>query len=391
MDRTLFDELEQTLNTDGPGAAISRLCDRLKEQKDYHSLFYALLMNKRHQIGANPLPTGSYHDLPKEQLPGYEEAVRQAGRLVGNLYLQDGQVPQAYAYFRMLSEPEPVRAALDKFRPDPEQDIQPLVHIAFYERVHPRKGFDWILERYGLCNAITTLGGQDMQDAPDLRQYCVQRLVRALYAELRGRLAAEIEHREGKRPAEDEAPADARGVVRQMIAGRESLFEDSYHIDASHLSSVVQMSVALQPCEELEIARELCEYGQHLTGRVQSQGDPPFEDLYKSHAAYLAILAGEGVEQNLNYFRERAESADPQTVGTYPAEVLVNLLLRLNRPAEALAVARKHLAGVGDRPLTCPGVAELCQQVNDYRALAEEARAQGDPVHFMAGLLAARR
>jgi hypothetical protein len=36
-------------------------------------------------------------------------------------------------------------------------------------------------------------------------------------------------------------------------------------------------------------------------------------------------------------------------------------------------------------------VAELCQKVNDYGTLAEVAREQGDPVHFMAGLLAARK
>jgi hypothetical protein len=34
-------------------------------------------------------------------------------------------------------------------------------------------------------------------------------------------------------------------------------------------------------------------------------------------------------------------------------------------------------------------VAELCQKVRDYRALAEVARGQGDVLHFMAGLLEA--
>jgi hypothetical protein len=391
MDRTVFDELEHTLNTKGPDAAIAQLCDRLKEQKDYNSLFYALLMEKRHQLGAVPLPTGSYHDLPKEQLPSYEEAIRNAGRLVGDLYLKDGQLPQAYTYFRMLNETEPVREALDKFQPDADQDIQPIVQIAFYEGVHPRKGFDWILKRYGLCSAITTLSGQELPHPPEVRQYCIQRLVRALYYELRERLAAEIERQESKRPPEADEPEEAPGVVRKLIAGRDYLFaDDFYHIDVSHLSSVVQMSVSLQPCVEMEIARELCEYGQHLTGRFMNPGDAPFQDLYQSHGIYLAILAGDNVEENLNYFREQAEG-DPAVVGTYPAEVLVNLLLRLDRAPEALVVARKYLAGVDNRHLTCPSIAELCQKVNDFRALAEVAREQGDPVHFMAGLLAAAK
>ena len=215
MDRTLFDELEQTLQTQGPNAAISQLCERLTEQKDYHSLFYALLLDKRHQLGAVPLPTGSYHDLPKEQLPSYEEAIRQAARLVGGLYLKDGQLPQAYAYYRMLSETEPVRDALEIYEPDAEQDIQPLVQIAFYEGVHPRKGFEWILQRFGLCSAITTLGGQQLPHPPEVRQYCIQRLMRRLYAELCERLVAEIESHESKRPPEADAPAEQRDIVRR--------------------------------------------------------------------------------------------------------------------------------------------------------------------------------
>src|SRR6185312_7547050 len=102
---------------------------------------------------------------------------------------------------------------------------------------------------------------------------------------------------------------EVKPSIRQLIEGRDWLFqEDAYHIDLSHLSSVAQMSMNLGPCPELDLAREK-------------------------------------VEEGLDYFRTKAEEADPETVGTYPAQVLVNLLLRLDRPAEALAVARKYLAG----------------------------------------------
>jgi hypothetical protein len=174
------------------------------------------------------------------------------------------------------------------------------------------------------------------------------------------------------------------------MEGHGWLFEDEfYHVDVSHLSSVVQMSTALSAGQALEQARELCEYGQRLSPRFRYAGDPPFEDRYRDFGVYLAILAGDRVEEALAHFRAKADNADPETVGSYPAEVLVNLLLRLDRPAEALDVARRHLAGVTDRPLTCPGVVELCQKVRDYRTLAEVAREQGDAVHYVAGLIAA--
>jgi hypothetical protein len=292
----------------------------------------------------------------------------------------------------MLNEPEPVRQALEAHKPAEGEDVQSLVQIAFYDSVHPRKGFDWVLERFGLCSAITTLGSsQELPHPPEVRQYCIRALVRALYAELRERLAVDVERREGKRPPEADAPPETRGVVRRLIAGRPELFEEEcYHVDTSHLSSVVQMSIHLEPCFELEQARELCDYGSRLSGRFLGSNEPPFEDFYRAYGTYLAILAGDKVEEGLDYFRAQAEKADPQEVGTYPAEVLVNLLLRLGRGAEALAVARKHLSGTDGRQLTCPGINELCRKVGDWRALAEVARSQGDAVHFLAGLLAAR-
>jgi hypothetical protein len=383
MDFAIFDELEHTLAAKGPDAAVRRLCERLRENKDYASLFYALLMHKRQQLGVAPVPTGPATDLPESTHAEYEEAIRQAGRQVGELYLQEGQLAQAWAYFRMLNEPQAVRRVLDAYEPKEDEDVQTLVQIAFYEGVHPRKGFDWILQRFGLCNAITTLSSQELAHGPEDRQYCLQALVRALYAELRERLAAEIERHDGKAPAETS--------IRELIAGRDWLFgDDCYHIDLSHLSSVVQMSMHLTPCPELDMARELCEYGQRLSGRFVNPGDPPFEDLYRAIGIYLAILAGDNVEEGLDYFRRQAEQADPETIGTYPAQVLVNLLLKLERPEDALAVARKHLAASDNRQLSCPSIVELCRKVGDYRTLAEVAREQGDPVHFLAGLLATR-
>ena len=162
MDPAIFNDLEQTMTAQGPEAAIRRLCDLLREQKEYGGLFYAMLMQKRHQLGVSPLPTGPSQDLPEAAHEPYEEAIRQAGRVVGNLYLQENNLPQAWAYFRMLGEPEPIRVALEKLQPDEGEDVQNLVQIAYYENVHPKKGFDWIVGRFGLCSAITTLGSQGL-------------------------------------------------------------------------------------------------------------------------------------------------------------------------------------------------------------------------------------
>jgi hypothetical protein len=382
MDSAIFDDLKQTLATQGSAPAIDRLCTILRERKDYSGLFYALLLKKRHELGVSPVPTGPAQELPEWTHQPYEDAIRAAGRLVGGLYLDEGNIPQAWMYFRMLGEPDPIKAALDKVHPGEGEDCQQLVDIAFHQGVHPRKGFDMILERYGLCSAITTASGMEFPPGSEVREYCTKRLVRALYAELCERLKVDIERREGQAPAAQ--------TVRELMAGRDQLFEDEfYHVDVSHLQAVVQMSVHLPRGQELQMARELCVYGQRLSPRFRQATDPPFEDHYADYGVYLATLAGDNVEGGIAYFRSKAENADPDTVGTFPAEVLVNLLLRLDRPGEALAVARRHLAAVDDRRLTCPGIQELCQRVNDYQTLAEVARERDDPVHFVAGLIAA--
>src|SRR5262249_18015790 len=158
-------------------------------------------------------------------------------------------------------------------------------------------------------------------------------------------------HREGSTPTEQGEPS-----IRELLQGRDWLFEDeAYHIDTSHLSSVVQMSMMLSPCPELDMARELCQYGQKLPGRSLGQQAPPRDRGYADYEVYLSILAGDEVEKGIAHFRRKADEADPEEIGTYPAEVLVNLLLRLGRGKEAIEVARKHLARATaeHRQLTC--------------------------------------
>jgi hypothetical protein len=394
MNPALFEQLDSTLRGEGPGPAIDRLCQALRTSRDYNDLFYALLMKKRHELGVNPIPTGPVQDWPESTQAAYDEAFRTAAREVGQLHLDAGNIRHAWEYFRWIKEPEPVHAALDRHTPGDDEDLQPLIQIAFYEGIHPRKGFDWVLGRYGICSAITTVGGGDLPHAEEDKQYFIRALVRALYAELRVRLIADIKNRFSIAPAGADEPPNTPGVIRKLIDGRDGLFEDeAYHIDTSHLSSVVQLSMLLGPCPELGLARELCLYGQKLSGRFLGEEGPPFDRGYADYEVYLSILAGDDVEKGLAHFRKKAADADPEEIGTYPAEVFVNLLLRLGRGAEAVEVARKHLARAAaeGRQLTCPGLNELCQRYGAYDALAEVAREQGDVVHFLAGRIAAQQ
>jgi hypothetical protein len=376
----LYDQLRTVVAAEGPAGAIERLIAELRKAEDFHNLFYALLLKKRVELGVSPFPTGPASELPPETHEPYEQAIREAGREVGHALLARKRFTQAWTFFRMLGEPEPVRAALADYQPGPDDDIYPLIEIAWQGGVLPKKGFDLVLDRHGVCSAITMVSSSDLRNNDDLRDYCIGRLVHALHAQLTDRLRADLA---GRGQA---VPADA--TIPQIVETHPELFaEDGYHIDTSHLSSVVQMSTYLPPGPENDLARELCIYGRRLSRGLQGHTEVPFEDGYDDYLAFLEVVAGRNVAEGLARFRMKAEREAAEG-STYAAQVYVNLLVRAGRPAEALAAAKQFLLSEDDHNLICPGVNELAKRLGDHASLAEAAQARNDPVTFLASLIA---
>ena len=378
-----YARLQSALAARGPAAAIDELIAELRAAADFQGLFYALLMKKRVELGVSPFPTGPATELPAHTHEPYEDAIREAGRHVGKLLLERKEYSKAWAFFRMLGEPEPMREALEAFAPGPDDDVYPVIEIAWQNGLLPKKGFDLVLDRHGICSAITMVSGSDLSSNADLRDYCVTKLARALHDQLAERLRNDLAGRG--------TSVSPHATVAQLVETDPALFaDDAYHIDTSHLSSVVQMSTHLPPGEGVDLARELCAYGRKLAPNLQGNNDAPFDDNYDDFLAYLNVIAGEKVGEGLARFeakaaREAAEGA------TYAAQVYVNLLLKANRPAEALAAAKRFLLAEDDRNLICPGVNELARKANDFAALSEAAKARNDPVGFLASLIAAKK
>lgn len=382
LDPAAFDRLRAALDAAGPLAAADALCDELRAAADFQGLFYALLLKKRVELGVSPFPSGPAADLPPDTHAAYEDAIRHAGRAVGRIYLDRGDIPKAWVLFRMLGEPEPVKEAIANYAPGPDADTYPVVEVAWQHGVLPEKGFDIVLDRHGICSAITLVHGADLTANPPLREYCVRRLVRALHDQLKERLGNELSARGLTVPT----------TIGEIVSGHPELFgEDVYHVDVSHLSSVVQLAMHLPPNDPvLRLAHDLCLYGEKLSPALRGDAGPPFADTYSDYKLFLDVLRGVNVDAGLAHFHSRAYAgADPDGDPNPAAEVLVNLLVKIDRPADALAVATRHLAGFPDAHLSCPGVTELARRVKDYRALAEAAKTRADAVTFLAGLIAA--
>jgi len=379
---SIYEELENLVHARGARAAVVRLLEELRQRRDYTGYFYALVLDKRLELGLPAVQPRFDSDVPEELAPAYEQGIREAARQAGRLALADQNIVAAWPFFRMIQEHQEIAQALEQVEPQEPEQCQQYVQIALYEGAHPRLGFRWVLKYYGICNAITTFS-QGFPGTQEDRVDCLKQLVRALYEELRERLRTDIAQREGIEPS----PALS---VRELLRGREQMLfgEDFYHIDTSHLSSVVQFAYYLPVCEELRLAVELCEYGQHINPRFQYPGDPPFEQTYFDYHIYFRTLLGEDVEAGLEHFRQKAETADVEQVGYYPAAVYVGLLERLGRHREAVEAYARYLSRADPQQLgSCPTIYELCQKLGDYRPLVDVAQRRGNLVDYTAGLI----
>lgn len=381
MPESLFDALAEQVNRCTPVQALEHLQQVLRERGDGHALFQAELLQARWDLGL-PLWSSGTETIPDEKLPAFEERVKAAARRAGGLFLEAKDFAAAWPYFRMIQEHGPIAAALERADLTDDEQVRTAIGIAFQEGAHPTYGFDLLLKHYGICNAITTVS-QGFPFGGDVRAHAIRTLVRTLHRDLHERLAACVGL---------DAEAAKESTIARLIAGRDDLFADeAYHLDVSHLSSVVQFAIELDPCSETELALDLCTYGQKLAPRYRFGSEPPFEDNYADYAVYFRTLLGRDEDAGLAHFRAKAEAAGAHPEESAPAQVYVHLLAARGRWADAVAAFGRYLTHVDPRRLACPTANELCQKLGDFAPLAEIQLRRGDPVQYLAALLAAKR
>ncbi len=380
-DTAAFDALDRTLRASGPGAALDQLVRHLDETGAFRALLDALLLKARHDLGLPLVQTGPLADLPEPARTEYEERYVQAIRLVGGKLLESGDIPAAWPYFRAIGEFEPVAKAIAAYEPtEGDERLGAIIEVAFNQGANPRKGFELILNHYGTCSAITAF--EHLPHDESTRIACADRLVRQLHGHLAANLRAEIAYRGEPEPSEAASISD-------LIAPRDWLFaDDAYHIDVSHLAATVRVAPLLTDPAAIALAVELTDYGRRLSERHRYEGEPPFERTYEDHALYLRALLGQNADAAIAHLRTKLSS--PEYEGqevSIPAQILVGLLLRLDRLGEAIEVAAEHLAGFPESALVCPSVAQLCQRAGQPERLAQIARDQRDLVNYAAAIL----
>jgi tetratricopeptide (TPR) repeat protein len=378
---TAFDRIAELKSSAGPQAAIELLIETLREEKNYHRLFDALLMKKKNQLGLPLLHPTSLADVPADQRADFENYYVDCARETGSLFLKNGQLAEAWVYFRTIQEPDAVAEALEQATlPDDYDKSQELINIALYEGANPVRGLQFLLQSNGTCNTITAmdqaLQGLDSKN----RQKSAAMIVRHLYDELIMTVKSEVERRMPLPPSATEPS------LRELIMGREWLFQEgNYHVDVSHLNSVVRFARFLDPgTPELEQAVQLAEYGTNLDTQFQYPGEAPFEEFYPSHQHFLNVLLGRNVDEAMAYFQHKLDVEPDEPDQQMIAYVMVDLLVRSGRIDQAMEVAGKHLRFLDEPSFS---FAELCTKAGKPEAWAEASRDKGDLVAFTAAIV----
>ncbi len=378
---TAVDRIAELNSSEGSQAAIDLLIETLREEKNYHRVFDALLMKKKNELGLPLRRPTALDDVPTDQRADFEKYYVTCARETGTLFLKNNQLGEAWVYFRTIQEPEPVAEALETATlPDDYEKAQELINIALYEGANPVRGLQFLLQSNGTCNTITAMDQAIQGLDPKNRQKAAAMIVRHLYGELIMTVKSEVERRMPIPPSAKEP------TLRELIMGREWLFQEgNYHVDVSHLNSVVRFARFLDPgTPELELAVQLAEYGCNLDTQFQYPGEAPFEDFYPSHLHFLNVLVGRKVDEAMAYFQQKLDNEPDEPDQQMIAYVMVDLLVRTNQLDLALEIAGKHLRFLDEPSFS---FADLCTKAGKPEVWAEASKAKGDLVAFTAAIV----
>jgi hypothetical protein len=390
-----FAQLAAEIGGRGVDAALETLAASLKADKNYRDLFTVRQMQARHRLGLPIIDVGQTRDLADPLRTQLEDEYVVACREVGLLLLAEGKLREAWMYLQISGDKAAVRERLAAIEAT-EQNSAEIIELALYEGVAPGRGLELILNSHGICNTITTLDGVLPNLAREEQAEAAGLLVRHLHANLLENVRADIERQQGKPPAEK--------TLGELLADREWLLEGgNYHIDTSHLSSVVRFSRMSDDAETLRLAADLTEYGRRLHTQFQFSAEEPFADYYPSHGLFLGALLAQAehsaqskgaaradvIDQAVVFFRERAEKTDIDAVGTAAVEFYISLLARLQRYDLAMDELNNLIPAGKPTMGIAPHLWELAERSGNYQKMAEICQSRGDIVGYTGGLAAA--
>lgn len=381
MENSPFELLEQATTNHDAATLIDQLLKTVEQSGDFHKLFDAKMLQKKHELGLPLSRPSSLQDVPEAHRKAVEATYVDAAREVGEKFVEQGNLAAAWMYLQVIREPHKLVEALEAL-PDNIDDyerMEEILQIALYQGVNPPKGVKIMLNGHGTCSTITALDQALPQMTQAHRTECSKIMVRSLYHDLRDSV---------RRHVEQKVPLLEPGLsLKELLTGRDWIFtEGNYHVDVSHLNSVVRFARSIEaPSEELELARQMAMYGSYLEKSLQYEGEPPFEDFYPAHLHFFNILLDKNRDDGLQYFRDKLDVEPDEQDKPLLAYVLVDLLIRSDQLDEAVEVSARYLANLNED--VSVSFDELCVKAGRLNVLKQARKEQNDIVGYAAALL----
>jgi hypothetical protein len=383
-ERPIYERLADRLESAGPGAMLTDLADYLIEERRFHELFEVRKLLVRDRLGLAWVPSTPDEPMDEATREKLEEGLVAACREVGLGLLRSGRLRDGWHYLRVVGDRGLVQQELSAIEPQ-DDNIDEFVELCVHEGLDLPRGFRLLLRHYGTCNSITTFESVMYGRSRSDRAAGAALIVEHLYDELRAGVSNHIQRQEGAAPDENLS-------LTQLCTGRDWLFAGgAYHVDTTHLASVVRLARDLTEPRLLRLARELADYGSRLEPSLQYPGEPPFEQLYPATSRYLSALLGHDEEAHLEYFRERAEGVNPHEETTQVIEIYIDLLARLGQPQRALEESLRLLPDGVHPTGRAPTLLDLAAASGQFTTVTELARQRKDLVGYALCLLQASR
>lgn len=370
----IFDQLRASEND--PHESVEQMIRFFRDQRRPLELFEALKMRVRLRLALPLIAPEDEAKLADDVDRQLEAGLLDACREVGEMMISLGRVREGWMYLRPTGDVARAATLLRDVEAN-DENSDDLVEVLLHEGVDIGRGYQLLIDRNGTCNSITAYEQQISMRGKHDRQVAAKILLDHFYSELCDAVRGDI--------ARNEAPAGEGETLGQMLQQRAWLVTNGgYHLDTTHLSSVIRIARVLSDQSSLKRAFELTQYGRRLNHTFQYPGDDPFVDFYPAHATYFSILLGREVDRGLEIFQRKALAADANKSGTAPMEVYVDLLDRCGRPEAAIDVALQMVPDSVPPQRIVPLLLEMAMRCGKFAPILDYCEAKKDILGFTA-------
>ena len=280
------------------------------------------------------MPGRSIERLSSKQQKELDEGLIDACQTVGTLLFREGNLEHGWAYLQPVGN-RTLNESLVREVKVTDQNLELLIDISLNQAAAPDYGYALTLSHFGTCNAITALGIHGSQFDRKTQAIMATQLLRHVYDEVLQGVKQDIEKNQ------QTARPDAN--LRNLLAEHPWLVEQqACHLDATHLSSLMNIARLTTATADHEIALQLTEYGAGFPEDLQYKSSPPLENTYPDHQMFFNALMGNNVDAAVSHFKQKclALTEGPNSqFATEANEILIDFLYRLDRVDEAIAHA----------------------------------------------------